>query len=173
MSALVSELLTGPAVTVSEEESVERARELCRLHNLHFLVVVRGDQPCGLTCVCDLCWAWRGSSVADVMLRSAVAVRLDQSPREAAALMCEHGKGALVVVDATGKVSGVITRRDLIESGMPDERGVTSCATCGDADHLLDAECPGAPAFCGVCLEEVRYSGVPGSFLSPAGGSTG
>ncbi len=43
-----------------------------------------------------------------------VTVRSEQSLREAIALLSKHNIGALVVVDGTGKVVGIISERDIV-----------------------------------------------------------
>lgn len=55
--------------------------------------------------------------IFDLVRRSAVAVRPDQTLVEAASIMDRAGIGALVVVDADRPV-GIVTDRDLVRRGM-------------------------------------------------------
>jgi CBS domain-containing protein len=57
-------------------------------------------------------------TAADVMSRNIVTVRPTDTLREAAHIMLERGISGLPVIDATGKVVGVVSEADLIR---PDE----------------------------------------------------
>ena len=50
----------------------------------------------------------------DVMTRNVVTIRADASVRDAARLLVEHRVSGLPVVDAEGRVVGVVTEADLI-----------------------------------------------------------
>jgi predicted transcriptional regulator len=50
----------------------------------------------------------------DVMTRPVICVRFDASVAEAARLMAQHGINGLPVLDASGKLVGIVTARDLL-----------------------------------------------------------
>jgi CBS domain-containing protein len=167
----VSQVMTRPPVLIGASDSSDLAEEVCRLHDVHFLIVVTGGEPCGVTCRCDLRWAFPGLSVASVMQRAIATVRVEQSSRDAVDVMAQSGVGCLIVIDALGHAVGVLTRRDLISHGvLVGERGIDCCAACGDIHHVLPVDCPGAPAFCGNCLEQVRTSGPRDMYFTLGGG---
>lgn len=62
--------------------------------------------------------------IQDVMVKTVASCRPDANLATAAALMWEHGCGLLPVVDDQGKVTGVITDRDVcIALGTRNQRG--------------------------------------------------
>jgi CBS domain-containing protein len=61
-------------------------------------------------------------TAADVMTREVVTVRPNDSLRRAAQLMLERGISGLPVVEANGRVVGVISEADLIRHGESQTR---------------------------------------------------
>ena len=51
-----------------------------------------------------------------------ITCRPEQSIRQALALLAEHNIGALVVVDALGVPSGIVSERDIVREAARDER---------------------------------------------------
>jgi CBS domain-containing protein len=58
----------------------------------------------------------------DVMTTGAATIRPDASLAEAARIMLQHRISGLPVVDAAGKLVGVITERDFLRRGKDDTR---------------------------------------------------
>lgn len=56
-------------------------------------------------------------TVADIMTKEVITVRPETSIRELADLFNTHHFGTLPVVDAEGKLTGIVTASDLIEQG--------------------------------------------------------
>lgn len=56
----------------------------------------------------------------DVMTTEVVSVRPDETVRDAAVRMLEHGHGALLVLDDTGAPLGIISEYDLLKLLLPD-----------------------------------------------------
>lgn len=56
--------------------------------------------------------------IEELVRRSAVAIRPDQTVAEAAGIMERAGVGSLAVVDADGRLVGVLTDRDLVRRVM-------------------------------------------------------
>lgn len=61
-------------------------------------------------------------TAADVMTRDVVTIGLDNTVRQAARLMAEKSISALPVLDATGKVLGVVSDTDLVRRDEAAER---------------------------------------------------
>ena len=80
--------------------------------------------------------------IGDLIRRSVVAVRPDQTLAEAASIMNSAGVGALVVVDGD-RLAGIVTDRDLVRGGLarsldpgtPVESVMTTGVVTVDADH--------------------------------------
>src|SRR4051794_28116439 len=75
-------------------------------------------------------------TVGDVMTRNPASVERGQPVVEAARLMREADAGAVVVLD-NGKVSGIVTDRDITVRIVADGRDVSS-ATVADAATTID-----------------------------------
>jgi CBS domain-containing protein len=57
----------------------------------------------------------------DVMTRPVICVRFDASIADAAQLMVQHGINGIPVLDASGKLVGIVTARDLLRGRKPTE----------------------------------------------------
>ena len=64
-------------------------------------------------------------TVATILARKGVkvvTVRPDQTLREALAVLAQHSIGALVVVNATGELVGILSERDIVREAVRNER---------------------------------------------------
>ena len=63
-------------------------------------------------------------TVATILARKGVkvvTVRPDQTLREALAVLAQHSIGALVVVNATGELVGILSERDIVREAVRNE----------------------------------------------------
>lgn len=70
--------------------------------------------------------------VSDVMVTKVVTIRSDDSVAAAARLMTENGVKRLPVVDAEGKLEGVISRSDVVKSFLREDADIKK-----DVEELL------------------------------------
>jgi predicted transcriptional regulator len=171
MAELVADLMSRDAVVVRSADHAGFARGLAAEHGVHHLLVVDGHELVGITCLCDLDWAFEDDSVARRMRTSLGSARPRDSIAHAASAMIESGLACLPVLGDSGELVGVLTRSDLRRRGvLPGERGVDSCAACGAEHCSLAANCPDAPVFCLDCLDQVRGKGVRELYFTLGGG---
>ncbi|MGO0576937.1 CBS domain-containing protein [Ornithinimicrobium panacihumi] len=64
------------------------------------------------------------ATAREIMSQGAQVLSEDQSPVDAAALMRDHGVGALPVVTADGSLAGIITDRDIVVNAVADGRSL-------------------------------------------------
>jgi CBS domain-containing protein len=166
----LGQLMGKSPLTVEACSSAQDANDLANRRGVHHVLVTQGPTLVGLACVCDLANALDRETVSHHMKGPPVALNVDDSPHEAARLMQSSGESCFPVADAQGRLSGVVTRSDLRESGyLPNERGVDVCAACGTAHHL-SPRCCEEPVFCSECLEQVDRSGVRQMYFTLGGG---
>jgi len=169
MSAL-SQLMGRTPLTVEARTSARVAHELANRRGVHHVLVTQGSTLVGVACVCDLTSALDHETVSHHMKGPPVALNIEDSPDEVAQMMKSSGASCFPVADAEGRLSGVVTRRDLRRSGfLPNERGVDICAACGTGHHL-SPRCCEEPVFCAECLEQVQSSGVRQMYFTLGGG---
>jgi acetoin utilization protein AcuB len=127
----VSELITGPPITVSPDTSVFDARVLMQRKRIRHLLVTSPDRLIGIVTDRDIrlnlpspatsLSVWEVNylvarlTVADVMTRTVIVVGPDRDAREAARLMLYHKIGALPVTDGDVLI-GIVTETDLIRA---------------------------------------------------------
>jgi CBS domain-containing protein len=118
----VGELMTRDLVTLAENQNLNQADELLRLHRIRHLPVVRNGKLVGLITHRDLLRAMsqRGADPAkqswasDVMVRDVKTVRPDTPTRDAVKLMLQNKYGCLPVVGADGELVGILTEADMV-----------------------------------------------------------
>lgn len=127
---LVRELMSRPPVTAAPALSLPDAAHLMKSRGIRRLPVLDGDTLVGIVTDRDLREAmpskvstlspWEATtrlaaiSVADVMRRSVLSTTEDTDARDAAYSMLQHKVGALPVVDASGKLVGLLTVSDVL-----------------------------------------------------------
>jgi CBS domain-containing protein len=119
----VGELMTRDLVTLAENQNLNQADELLRLHRIRHLPVVRNGKLVGLLTHRDLlrAAAQRGTDPAkqplwasDVMVRDVKTVRPDTPTRDAVKLLLHNKYGCLPVVGADGELMGILTEADMV-----------------------------------------------------------
>jgi CBS domain-containing protein len=125
--------MSTPAITITLEDKLSEALAIMHEQSIRRLPVIDvAGVLCGIitdgdirgadllcTTVRDqstIATALRDTTVFEVMTDQPVVVGLDTTLREAAISMLYHKIGGLPVVDATGRIIGVITESDLFEA---------------------------------------------------------
>jgi hypothetical protein len=146
---------TAPAF-VALADKVKVAREAAALTNAHYLMVTDDAHLVGLLCLCDLVDKADDAPIASLVHSPFAFVTSETPAEEAGGVMLECCIGCLPVLD-DGVVSGLLTRRDLRESGvLPDSPGVDRCAACEGTHDLHLNPRGGEVVFCRQCLERGR-----------------
>ena len=113
----VSEVMSPDVVSVSPALSLAEARSLMRHHQIHHLVVERGQQTVGIVSARDLSRTGpsrkAAKTVADVMNRHVLTAEAGTSLDRAAYKMRGHSVGCLIVLNR-GRVAGIVTPSDLL-----------------------------------------------------------
>ena len=101
-------------VTLSPGDTIARVRELMRGHNISGLPVVEGDKVVGILTRRDLRFEESGSTrVRDVMTRRLVTAPVGTTLDQAEGILNKNKVEKLLLVDAAGRLQGLITRRDI------------------------------------------------------------
>ncbi len=127
----VSELMSTEIVTLMEDETLLHAQRCMERGRIRHLPVVDGDRRLvGLVTHRDLLAAsfslfaevasdeqrrvFASLPVCDVMHRKVVTVALDLPVAEAARILLRNKFGCLPVVDAEGRLCGIVTEADFL-----------------------------------------------------------
>ncbi|MDM7275876.1 MAG: CBS domain-containing protein [Thermoprotei archaeon] len=119
VQARVSELIKRPPVTVPPTATVEDAVKLMYKEGVGSVVVASPeDRVLGIFTERDLVRVIGlglplTTKVGDVMTRSPLVVREDDQLFRAVSIMVEHRIRHLPIVDAEGRIKGVISARDI------------------------------------------------------------
>ncbi len=118
---LVRERATTPAVCVGPETLFRDALALMRTNGCRRLPVVEDEQLVGIVTERDLHHALMRFvdapvEVSELMSTSVVTIGIDEPLRDAATTMMERRIGALPVVDADGRVVGIVTETDIFRT---------------------------------------------------------
>ncbi len=119
----VSDVMRSPVVTVDASESLRRLVDdyVLRYHYASF-PVIEGGRLAGMVSLKDVkrvdMSAWGEASAGEIADRGIVPYALSpEQPAEAlVGLMMKKGYGRLPVVDGEGRVVGIVSRRDLMET---------------------------------------------------------
>jgi CBS-domain-containing membrane protein len=153
----VERIMSQPVVGVSPAMPASEALELAQEHRIHHLAVVEHGHAIGMVCTCNLEDSEPLASVRASMRCPPLSTGCLASAEEALQLMNRHQVGSLLVLNDR-KLVGIVTRRDLQQSGLAmfeDPRGFCSC--CGSLAHLR-AHVTGA--LCADCADRSRASQV-------------
>jgi len=162
--------MSGSPTVVGKHVLATDALALANCHGVHHLLVLDGGELVGEVCVRDLEAALLLGPVRSIMKAPVVHVDPDASSDDALKAMRSSGVSCLAVVDAGGRLSGVVTRRDLRRAGiLPGEKGVDLCASCGGSHHLAPSAFPDTPVFCWDCLDQCIRP-FPGDMYFTLGG---
>jgi magnesium transporter len=103
------------------EESIEQAitylrLQLSQVETIYYAYVLDEDQRLlGVVSLKDLVRADRNKIVAEIMLSEVMKVADDTDQKETAHLLTTHGLQAIPVVDAQGRMRGIVTADDVID----------------------------------------------------------
>jgi CBS-domain-containing membrane protein len=140
-------------ILIDARAQAHAAERVARANEVHHLLVVEAGALMRVVCLCDLGEASQSALVGALGRSSVVYVNASARASEAARMMIACGVGCLPVLDESGAVVGIVTRRDLRHAGfLPGERGVDLCAACGTGHHLRSRGGPEAQNFCVACL---------------------
>src|SRR5690606_31361420 len=127
---LVLDVMNPEVITVPPDDTLATALKLTREHRIRHVTVVlpsgplartlsdrdiRLAQPSPLT-VADAERAafLERTAIAEVMTREVITVGPEETVEDAAKLLFNHRIGALPVIDAHGKLRGILTETDIL-----------------------------------------------------------
>jgi magnesium transporter len=119
-------LMTTEFVAVSEDLTAQQCiEELRRMEpdaeSIYYVFVVDGQQHLrGVLSLRDLIVAPPDRPIRDIMIRNVVAVRLDASAEEVAAVLSKYNLLAVPVVDDEDHLRGIVTVDDALDEVLPD-----------------------------------------------------
>jgi diguanylate cyclase (GGDEF)-like protein len=122
-AALISTLMTHDVHHVPPEARLDRIVQMMRDQRISCIVVTRDQRPIGIISERDVVRILGGlqsraelesQRAADVMTRDPVTVRSDSDLEAATDLVRSRGFRRLPVVDAAGRLVGVVTQTDLL-----------------------------------------------------------
>lgn len=123
----VAELMLRDVTVVPAEDSVQSAARTMADLDSRFILVGAGDQAIGILTVRDIVIRLVAAGldpgatpVSEVMSSSLFTCTGEETAAEVAHRMAEHHIEQMPVLDATGRLTGVITR-PAAESRMPDD----------------------------------------------------
>jgi len=133
-----ADLMTFPMDSVDAETTVKKAAHLLNTRDINRLVVTENGHPIGMISVSDFVAGMASKEkparaiVSDVMSDSILVCRANTPLISAARTMTQAGWRSVLVVDAKGKVLGVVSGKDL----MPFvEKGVDLALTVREVMH--------------------------------------
>jgi len=126
---IVRDNMTAQVISASPHASLPEAHKVMKTHGIRRLPVVDGGRLLGIISLGDVLHAepsdastlsiWEVNAllaqlqVGELMSKSPTTVRDDANIAEAATLMLEKKVGGLPVLDADGKLCGIITESDI------------------------------------------------------------
>lgn len=129
---LVKYWMSRDVVTITPGDSMKRAMDLVKKHQIHQLPVMKGDKLVGMLSDGDLKRASASDAttldvheliylldkikISDIMSHPAITVPLDYTIEEAAEILQKNKIAAMPVVDAKGNLAGIITQHDLFSA---------------------------------------------------------
>ena len=134
---LVRDVMTKEVVTLARNDKLATAQDVMQLGRIrHMPVIDEQGELVGLVSQRDLFHSallkamGYGTRAADklremylvkeTMISPVVTIQPDATVAEAAGLMLEHKIGALVVVDESGKLAGIVTETDFVQLATRD-----------------------------------------------------
>jgi CBS domain-containing protein len=114
------DLMTSPIESVDLRTPVNEAAKRMTKRGIHRMLVTDAGKPVGVLSISDLVAgiaaqeAARRETVGDVMSDTFLVCREDNTVLSAARTMTQAGWRSILVVDAKGKLQGVITGHDLV-----------------------------------------------------------
>jgi len=124
---LVSELMSNDVLTIAADAPLSQASAEMRLGRVRHLPVVDGKgKLVGLLSHLDVMKTLlrgKGTQVADAMSVRLVTLREDALAADAAKLMRSRKVGSLPVIDAKGRLVGLLTEADFVDVAEQALRG--------------------------------------------------
>jgi CBS domain-containing protein len=114
------DLMTQPVESIDVNAAVREAGTRMDKKSIHRMLVTDAGKPVGVLSISDLVAKIAGQeeirreTVGDVMSDTFLVCREDNTVLSAARIMTQSGWRSIIVVDARGKLQGVITGRDLV-----------------------------------------------------------
>lgn len=114
------DLMTSPIETVDLNISIYEAAQRMADKSVHRMIVTEHDRSVGIVSISDFVAGIaeqepiRRATVGDVMSRTFLVCREDNTVISAARTMTQAGWRSIIVVDSKGKLQGVITGHDLL-----------------------------------------------------------
>ena len=131
MTWTVSNVMTHPAATVAPTAGFKKCVDFMRIQQVSAVPVVASDgKLVGLLSEADLMRNFDkqdgGSppTAADLMTRDVITIGPDASVAAAARIMVERGVKRLPVVDAVGRVIGVVSRVDVLRVFLRSDESI-------------------------------------------------
>ncbi len=123
----ISDIMTPNPRTVQPGDTVQAAAQAMDELNVGVLPVCDGDTLIGLVTDRDIVVRSvsagqdpRTATVADAMTADPRTLRTNDSPEDAISMMEEHQLRRVPVLDADGKVAGIVSLGDLAAAGTPE-----------------------------------------------------
>ena len=116
----VQDVMSAPVETIRPDAPADAAWEQMNLKGIHHLAVRDGTEIVGLVSARDVggprgAALRRGHTVREVMTREPVSVAPDTPVRRAANVMRGRSVGSLLVIEANGRLRGIVSVADLLE----------------------------------------------------------
>jgi CBS domain-containing protein len=174
----VHEIMNQPLVTINQSRPIEEAGDLMAEHGIRHVAVTRRGEVIGLVSVRDLLSRveFIDVSVERMMSRSPVVVPIDETARNAAALMTQAGVSGVLVSGhrmsprplhfqglARRDLAGIVTGADIAQEivGRDRDPGVTRVTDIlSPLLQTIDGREPIAAAFHLMAREELRHVAV-------------
>lgn len=135
---LVRELMTREVITATPEMKIQDARQIMDDNQIRRLPVLRKGRLVGIITIGDIRHAtpadettlriwkiydiWSQITVDKVMVHRAIYVRAGASVLEAIQVMLSHKITGLPVLDETGALVGIITKKDVLRALVAENR---------------------------------------------------
>jgi magnesium transporter len=103
---------------VSVDEAISYLRKQARevLENIYYVYVIDADQKlCGVVSFRDLFSAQPGKTIREIMSQDVFTARDDMDQEELSRLFAEHDLQAMPVLDAEGRMKGIVTVDDIVD----------------------------------------------------------
>jgi IMP dehydrogenase len=116
-------LIIRDVITVNPGTTIEALLALMEEHSISgFPVVENGDSLAGIVTWRDVRLADKGLKVEDVMTKDVITGTEETSLEEAMGILHEHKIEKLPIIDGKGRVSGLMTMKDITLKGFDLER---------------------------------------------------
>lgn len=121
MQLIVKNVMSKQIYTIKAEATIKEAAEEMRKHNIGSLLVTDDkDTVVGIISERDILRAYADkriySKVSEYMTKEVKGVVEDTSVIEALSIMLENGFRHLPIVNQNGKISGIVSIRDLVKA---------------------------------------------------------